>query len=347
MTADSKQPPFKLSLIDRFNDWVERLPVRSWISYSVSALVLILVQILFLWLDGGLQAQELMPIIIFNGIATPFLLALIQRLDDQAVTALDSMRPSLEMAEPEFKDLQYKLAYMPLPVAEVCGLVLMVNMILMERYSGVPSRYAALEHLPIFTVVFHVIDKSSAFMYGVMTYHTIRQLRLVRIITSSHLRVSLFDLAPSQAFSRLTASTAVGLSVGIFAWMFLNPDLLANPASLGFSAGFTILAIAAFVWPLLGVHRRLEAEKARSLRKLNTRFEAVFAQFNQHLQAGEQGAADRLNGTIASLDIQHKRITAIPTWPWKPETARIALTAIVLPLMLMILQYLVFQALNR
>ncbi len=56
---------------------------------------------------------------------------------------------------------------------------------------------------------------------------------------------------------------------------------------------------------------------------------------------------DGLNATIASLEIQHKRISAIPTWPWKPETARIALTAIALPLMLMILQSFVLQALSR
>jgi hypothetical protein len=35
---------------------------------------------------------------------------------------------------------------------------------------------------------------------------------------------------------------------------------------------------------------------------------------------------------------------AIPTWPWKPETARLVLTAIALPLILTILQLLAAQA---
>jgi hypothetical protein len=129
--------------------------------------------------------------------------------------------------------------------------------------------------------------------------------------------------------------------------MLINPDLLANPASVAFSAGFAILGVVVFVWPLLNVHRRLETEKGKRLRELNDRFEGVFAEFNLRLQSADYAAADRLNGTITSLDIQHKRISAIPTWPWKPETARIALTAIALPLMLMILQYFVLQALNR
>ena len=61
MTADSKLQTYKPSLIDRFTDWVESLPVRAWIFYLVSGILLILVQILFLWLDGGLDAQELDP----------------------------------------------------------------------------------------------------------------------------------------------------------------------------------------------------------------------------------------------------------------------------------------------
>ena len=56
-------------------------------------------------LDGGLQAEVLLPVIIFNGLATPFLLALIHLLDNQAVTSLNSMRPTLEMTEPEFDKL--------------------------------------------------------------------------------------------------------------------------------------------------------------------------------------------------------------------------------------------------
>ncbi len=290
MNANSMEKPYNPSWIDRFNDWVERLPGGTWVFYLLFAIAQILVQVLFLWLDGGLHAQELAPIIIFNGLATPFLLALIQFLDREALTALDSMRPSLEMAEPVYDDFRYRLANMPLLVAGVCGLLLMANMIAMEQWSGVPSRYAVLEHLPVFNVVFQIIDKSSAFMYGVMTYHTIRQLRLVRTITSSYLRVSLFDLAPSQAFSRLTASTAVGLTGGILGWMLINPDLLANAPSVAFSVGFTILAIAVFVWPLLNVHRRLETEKARMLGDLNARFEAVFAELNQYIEAGDYAA---------------------------------------------------------
>jgi hypothetical protein len=79
------------------------------------------------------------------------------------------------------------------------------------------------------------------------------------------------------------------------------------------------------------------------LHEIDLRFETLFATFNQHLQEGDYDAIEPLNGTISSLEIQHRKIVAIPTWPWRPETARFALGAIALPLILTILQLLVTQ----
>ena len=132
--------------------------------------------------------------------------------------------------------------------------------------------------------------------------------------------------------------------IGVYGWMLINPDLLADPISLSGVGAFTALAVAVFVWPLLGTHRRMEMEKARMLHELDSAFEAVFSQFNQRLREDDTSAIEGLNGTIASLEIQHRRISAIPTWPWRPETARLVLTAIALPLILTILQFLAERA---
>ena len=346
-TPNSIERPYKPSWIDRFTDWVEKLPVRGWVFYLGLGIALILVQILFLWLDGGLNvAEELLPIIIFNGLLTPFVLALIHHLDYQAVTALKTMRPTLEMTEPKFDEFQYKLSNMPAGTTLIAGLIMLVLVILMEQVSTLPARYAALEQLPIFVIVFQIVDKSSAFLLGVIIYHTARQLRMVNTINSNHTRVSLFNLGPLQAFSKLTASTAVGLVAGIYGWMLINPDLLADPVSLAFVGLFTIVAVAVFVGPLYGTHRLMETEKARMLHELDLRFEAAFSEFNQRFRDDDHAAMERLNGTITSLEIQHRRIAAIPTWPWRPETARFALGAIALPLILTILQFFIAEALG-
>jgi hypothetical protein len=345
MTANSKERPYKPSWIDRFTNWVEKLPVRGWVFYVGLGFALILCQMLFLWLDGGLSVAEvLLPVIIFNALLIPLGLALMHLLDNQAVTALDSMRPTLEMTEPEFDKFQYMLSNMPSRPTLIAALATLVFLILTEQLWITPVRFAALEQLPIFAVVFHIFDKSPALVFGAFVYHTIRQLRLVNTINANYIRINLFNLGPLQAFSKLTASTAVGLVVGVYGWMLINPELLADPMSLGFAVLFTILAVAVFVWPLFGAHRLMEMEKSRVLHDIDLHFEAAFSKFNQRFRDDDYSAIERLNGTIASLETQHRRITAIPTWPWRPETARFALGAIALPLILTILQFLALQA---
>ena len=348
MTENRALPIYRSSWIDHFNSWVEGLPVRGWIFYAGFGLVLILIQVLFIWFEGSLaDAEMLLPVITFNGLSIPYLLALVDYLDRQAVSALSSMRPVLNMTGQEYEHHAYRLSNMPILAPLVAGLSVTLMTILLGQVSVEPVRYAALEQLPFFTIAFHLIDKSSAFLIGVFIYHTVRQPRSANSIYSHHVRINLFHLRPLQAFSRLTASTAVGLVVFDYLWMLINPDLFTDPLIVGTIVLFTILAIGIFVWPLWGVHRLLEIEKAKALREINQLFETVFVKFNQLVHDNDYAAAERLNGTIASLEIQRKRISAIPTWPWSPETARIVLTAIALPFVLMIVQVFVLQALSR
>lgn len=123
--------------------------------------------------------------------------------------------------------------------------------------------------------------------------------------------------------------------------MLINPELLTDPLSLGGLVSITILAVAVFVLPLVGAHRLMEMKKERMLHGIDLHFEAVFAMFNQRIHDDDYSAIERLNGTISSLEIQHRKVKVIPTWPWRPETARFALTAIALPLVLAILRFLV------
>ncbi len=319
----------------------------AWVFYGILGSGLILIQMLFLWLDGGLaRAQVLLPLIVFNGASIPFLLALIHLLDRQAVTALKVMRPTMEITEAEFDKYQYMLSNMPSLAALGAGVGLLGFYILTEQLGSAPARFTALEQLPVFAVVFHIIDKSPAFLFGPFFYHTFRQLRLVHTITSNHVRIRLFDLGPVQAFSKLTASTAVGLVFGMYGWMLINPDLLSDPVSVGFLGAFSVLAAVVFVWPLFGAHRLIETEKQSALHEIDLRFEDVISRFNDAVGDRDYGTVEGLNGIIASLEIQQRRIAAIPTWPWRPETAQWALAAIALPLILTVLQLLAGRVLG-
>lgn len=314
------------------------------ILYSLFALALILLQLLLLWMEGGLLDPALVPLIVFNGLLTPFTFALIRFLDVQAGRALESMRPSLELADPALAILRFRLTNMPTGAPLLFGGLLLAFAVLMESLWITPLRYAALDQLPLFSIAFHIVDKSSAFLFGVFAYHTIRQLRLVNTIHRSRLRISLFQLEPTRAFSVVTASTAAGMVVGAYGWLVLNPELLSDPVTVGFLGLVSLTALVVFVWPLMGVHGLMEAEKEGWLKKIDQEFERVFSDFNRGLRDDDYSSLARLNGTIASLEIQRNRIASIPTWPWKPETARFALTTIALPLLFAVLRFLVERA---
>jgi uncharacterized protein with PQ loop repeat len=101
-TANGFQQLYKPSWIDRFTNWIAKLPISEWVFYAGLGLVLIFIQIIFLWVNGGLQAEVLLPVILFNGLAIPYLLVLIHYLDHQGVTALNAMRPSLVLTKTRF-----------------------------------------------------------------------------------------------------------------------------------------------------------------------------------------------------------------------------------------------------
>jgi hypothetical protein len=337
---------FEPSWIDRFNNWIGKLPIRSLIFYASFGLVLIVIQILVFWLEGGLENVELMPVIIFNGLFTPFLLGLINFLDQQAVTSLNIIKPTLDLSETDFNQYKYKLSNMPFSLPLVAGLVMLIFATLMERFLSTPVRYQVLDEFRIFEIVFFIIDKSSAFLFGVFIYHTIRQLRLVNAINSNAIKVSLFNLRPLQAFSRLTASTTACLVIGVYGWMLINPDLFSDPTIIGFILIVTILAVMVFLWPLYGAHKLMVAAKEKALSEIDQHTESIYMKFNNSLSNEDFSAIELLNGTIGSLEIQRKSIKAIPTWPWKPETIQFALTAIALPLILAVLRFLMEQAFN-
>lgn len=336
-----------VGVLDRFTNWNEEPKMRVWIRYAGIALVLILIQLLFLWVEDGLQARSLLPVILFNGLFTSFLLALISLLDAQSVVALHTMKPELAMTEKEFNRYAYQLTHMkPLRVL-AAGLTVFILVVLMERLWVTPIRYGPLEQFTVFIIVFQVIDKSSAFLFGVFLYHTIRQLLLVNALLSKHVRINLFQYTPLQAFSKLTASTAVGLVAGVYGWMVINPDLVSDPAIIGFAAVTTLLTVSVFVLPLYGTHRRMKAAKEQVLQALDLRFESVFSKFNHHFEAGEFDEMDNLNGMISSLEIQYRKVKEVPTWPWRIESAQFVLTAIALPLFLAIIQVLFEQVLRK
>ena len=150
---------------------------------------------------------------------------------------------------------------------------------------------------------------------------------------------ALFDLSPLYAFSGLTSQTAVGLLIYDYMWFVTAPELLSTSAGIGMTVFFAVVSIVTFMWPLLGVHGRLVQEKQRLLRESSQRLGAMIAELHGRVDAGELHSRDELHVIIGSLESEKSMLTGIPTWPWRPATLRGFVTALLLPLVVFVLQF--------
>jgi hypothetical protein len=101
----------------------------------------------------------------------------------------------------------------------------------------------------------------------------------------------------------------------------------------------TALALLAFVWPMLGAHRLLTQEKGRLLEEATLRFEDLLVDLHRRVDDKKLEGIGGLNTAMVSLELELKTIGSIPTWPWQPETARLLITALALPLGLWMVQF--------
>ena len=114
--------------------------------------------------------------------------------------------------------------------------------------------------------------------------------------------------------------------------------MLHDPVALAIALPITLLGVAIFVWPLLGIHRLLVNEKERLLEESSRRLEVAVVDLHHRVDNGELEGMTDLNMAIGALELEHQALSRIPTWSWQPETVRLLATALLLPLVLLLAQ---------
>ena len=335
--------PYPPSWADRHQLWVTRLPGPSWLYYLGLGLALIVLQVAILWAEGAYPVGTLLPSHSFIAGMMSLLLALCHFLDDRAAAAMAILRPALTTSEEQYNRLRYQLTTMPARPALLVSLGGLAFILIMNAITGTPDAFGALAGFPLSNVMIRSMYVVVWWFIAVFLYHTIHQLRTIHLVYTQHTRVNLFRMRPLYGLSSLTALTGASLAGITYGWMAINPGLLGEPAAIAIVLPITVLALATFVWPLLGIHRLLVDEKGRLIDECSIRLEATLADLHQRLDDGALEAMDDLNKTITSLELELNLLEKIPTWPWRSETVRLLLTALALPLGLWLVQYVLQQ----
>ncbi len=120
-----------------------------------------------------------------------------------------------------------------------------------------------------------------------------------------------------------------------------------NPVSIFGVVTLLLLGTASFVLPLSGMHERLVDEKNRLLAAVGSRLNGTFDLLHTSVDTQSLDQTDKINQTIASLKAERDILADLPTWPWQPETPRVFLTAVVLPVVVWVLTALLERVLGR
>jgi hypothetical protein len=106
----------------------------------------------------------------------------------------------------------------------------------------------------------------------------------------------------------------------------------AAPEALVYQLAVTLMAGVIFVWPLWGIHRLLTTEKRRMLDELGTQLHTAMRRLGAASESEDLSAVDALQKLVAGLSMSRAEVDRVSTWPWRPDTARLVTTTLLLPL---------------
>lgn len=87
--------------------------------------------------------------------------------------------------------------------------------------------------------------------------------------------------------------------------------------------------------------RTVVDEKERLLGESNKRIESALTRLHQHLDAGDASNAVEAKDILDAFEAEQRLLEKIPTWPWASETIRLLISALLFPIVLVAIQFMV------
>ncbi len=333
--------PYPASWQNRFFDAVGGLPIPKLLVFVLIILGFILLDHLVPWLEGKLPWGELDAgqlsfhiWFLLGFIAFDYFLS-------YSKTAMAKFRPALEVDEKEYERLSYRFTNLSARTGWFLTLVSVPFALALVSTAGFVPAYLQSGWSSI-AIYFSGTVQGSLFLgLAVFLY---RALRMIRQLYDRVEAVNLFHLEPIYAFSGFTSRFGIFFVLQSTLGYFTNPVgwLLVFTASL-----WTSLAIASFIWPLGGMHAKLQAEKERVNEENDLRLNRTYQELHQRIdKKNDVGMGDFRSRLSALLDLRQE-IKKISTWPWDSATLRTFITALFVPLAVWLIQQVVLNTVGR
>lgn len=337
--------PYPPSWIDRFTRWLDRVPGPAWVYYVIAAIILAVAHALAHWQVGAYPVGTFDAFHVWFMVELVFIVAFVYYLDHYSDGALERFRPALKVSADEYTAVRYQLTHLPARRTLLIGLF--VGGLVAVFAATAPDEMLSslkLAATPTLRLINIGLFGLSWFLTGTLYYHALHQLRLISRIYAEHAEINLLHLTPLYMFSGVTARTAIGITIINAMWTITEPQTLS--ANLIGAVPYLILALIIFAWPLWGIHRRIQLEKQRALDANGQRWQSIMAALHRDVDSSTFDNSGKYRDFLSSLDLERGVLKKIPTWPWEPETLRGFLSALALPIVIFLIQYVLRLALE-
>jgi hypothetical protein len=320
------------SHIDRLLDLVRRSSLPAPAIYALTALAFVAIEVAVKLLDGTFP-EGFRLIHVLLPIYAMAILPVADAFERIGARSVSTVRPLLTLDDDDIESYRRRMLRMPAAPAIGAGIAGILALAFLTVVQPADT-YAVLGTMtsPLTAAVEWTWLVLIWFGVGTTTFLIVRQMALVWELTTRHTRIELFSLGPIYAFSRLTAAHAVFTAAAVVVASLALSRLAGTVQWAAFAGAALLMAGAAFVVPLWGARRLIAREKRRREDDLGRTIDAVVSPLRDRAERAELAGMEDLKAALEGLVLAREQIRAVSAWPWRPETLRGVVSALLAPL---------------
>ena len=334
--AERLAPPLG---VDLDQTWFERLvaPFEGrrlpwWLLVALVYLVFATLMTAAFWIDGSAPVGTLgRPAI--DAFYPAYGVFMLLYLRNSAFTALDRFEPALRGVDGATID-QFRRRLTGMTDREAIVGILVGTVVgiatVMEYLTGPVARTDIIGTTPLSNGVTAV---TSVFGYSLGLIGVVFIISALRAIPDIHRAAMIIDVrspGPAHAFASLSARGGI-LILLLVAFSAITDPATFEGVNLPLAIALPVLAIVAFVAPLLGMRQRLVRQKAGLLEESAARIETLEVELERSVDAGQLDRIRPLADALGAYQAKRDRIARTSTMPWDSATLRGFGTALLIP----------------
>lgn len=334
--------PFQPSWIDRLIAWMNQLPIPLWLLYGLSIFIVAIMVNAVFWVDGSVPSGTVDPANTLFSVFVFYWLALYQYLNTVGSQALRTFSPLLEVNEREIERMEYQFATLPRWLGWI-SIPLGYGLAVLTIFSE-PEPYGEIVPNTVFPYIGDILVMG--FLVSTLVCVILRSIRQLRMVGRLHAGASNFNLlklGPAHAFSSLTARTGIGVLLILIFGFLLDPNTSITTVEVFWYTAISILSIAIFILPIIGIRRQLEEEKEKALNHTSDLIQKTSSNLHQKISQGKYEDLHGMETAISALIRERELLEKVSTWPWNPGTLRGFASALLLPIVI----WLITELLDR